>query len=487
MLLLLVGLVVALGLLYVHQRQIRQRSPNLHVEAYYPIIGSSLYIARFAHVMLDLLLEKCEEHGGKFQFKVPGQPFYACITDPECVKHVLQDNFDNYEKGDFFRDRFFDLLGMGIFDVDGAEWRFQRKTASHIFTRNELRGFMTDVFRDHAQLFLDRLDQHAVSGKPLNFQDLFYRYTLESIGKIAFGVNLGCFEREKVDFAIAFDQAQQILMDRSFTPIWGIRRYLKWLHPDERALTKCVTILNAFAMSVIADRRKEVDLDRKEDLLSRFMNVRDDQGKPLDDHHLRDVIMSFIIAGRDTTANALTWLFDELTLHPDVCAKLVEEIDRVLQGSTPTYEDVDKRLPYLSACAKETLRLHPSVPKDVKIAIHDDVLPDGTIIKAGCGVVYLPYVMGRMEKLWGKDAREFRPERWLDGLNPSPFQFIAFNAGPRICLGMNMALIEMKILAASILQKFHVHRQPGFKSHYAISLTLPMQDGLFLTVERRQA
>lgn len=156
---------------------------------------------------------------GCYQFKVLGQPNYIVVTDPECVKHVLKDNFDNYSK-QFLRERSLELLGDGIFNADGAHWRQQRKTASHIFKRAELRGFMTEVFVEHARTLLARLDTYAQSGAEFDLQDLFYRYTLDSIGRIAFGVDLGCLTKESVPFATAFDTAQEICMLRLIDPTW---------------------------------------------------------------------------------------------------------------------------------------------------------------------------------------------------------------------------------------------------------------------------
>eukprot|EP00048_Salpingoeca_helianthica_P004136 m.74105 g.74105 ORF g.74105 m.74105 type:complete len:489 (-) comp13068_c0_seq3:127-1593(-) len=469
---------IALLLVFIDRRQRKTFSPNAaRVEPQYPILGNSLLVAQFLPQMLDLMMEQVTKLKRTYQFKVLGQPTYIGIFQPANLEHVLSKNFDNYIKGDFFREKFYDLLGDGIFDVDGEEWAFQRKTASHIFTRNELRGFMTDVFQDHAHLVVERLERAAAANALVEVQDLFYRYTLESIGKIAFGINLGCFERDKVDFAIAFDEAQQLVLERATSPLWAIRKHIKFLHPAERRLAACVKMLNGFAEKVIRERRLEPDLDRKEDLLSRFMAVRDPAGQPLSDPYLRDIIMSFVIAGRDTTANALSWLFDELTQRPEVMDKLVDEIDTVLQGNTPTYEDVETRMPYLTGCVKETLRLHPSVAKDAKLAVNDDVLPDGTIIPAGACVVYLPWAMGRLEELW-PEPLAFRPERWIGAEQVSHFKFPAFNAGPRLCLGMNMAYVEAKILTATILQKFAVARAPGQKTTYAITLTLPLLQGL---------
>eukprot|EP00045_Choanoeca_perplexa_P008994 m.85122 g.85122 ORF g.85122 m.85122 type:complete len:490 (+) comp14710_c0_seq2:44-1513(+) len=475
-----VALVMALVALII-VRQKRELSPNAKVaDGSIPILGHSLLVSKHQETLLEWLWAGTEAAGGKsWQFKIIGQAPFVCILSPENVQYMLQTNFDNYVKGAFFRDKFTELLGRGIFNADGAEWSYQRKTASHLFKRKELSGYMTETFLDHCHLVIEKLDQAVEEDKAIDLQDLFYRYTLESIGKIAFGTSLGCFEQETVEFAVNFDTAQRIIMERVFDALWPVRRWLTWVHPAERTLARCVNNLDVFAKRVIAERRQAGDLAEREDLLSRFLQVKDEQGNPLDDNRLRDVVMSFVIAGRDTTANCLSWVFYELHKHPACMAKLKKEVDEVLGGSDPTHDAVHTGMPYLHAVVKETLRLHPSVPKDGKVAVNDDVLPDGTQIRAGSVVVYMPWVMGRSESIW-ENATTFDPERWLQGKpEPSAFKYTAFNAGPRLCLGMNMAYLEAKFLIAMMVQRYDVQVQSGQDFAYQVTLTMPIKNGLF--------
>ena len=134
---------------------------------------------------------------------------------------------------------------------------------------------------------------------------------------------------------------------------------------------------------------------------------------------------------------------------------------------------------------KEALRLHPSVPKDVKIARARDTLPDGTVVPAGCAVAYLPWVMGRLEALWGPTAGAFDPERFLGPQQPSSFLFTAFNAGPRLCLGQHLALVEGAATLATLFRRFTFELAPGQNIAYGESLTLPMAEGMKVFVKRR--
>lgn len=202
------------------------------------------------------------------------------------------------------------------------------------------------------------------------------------------------------------------------------------------------------------------------------------------DKNLRDVILNMIIAGRDTTAQALSWTIFRLCTHPETQLKMREEILSVVQNDSKTHSQGQgfmsyaalQQLRYTEAVCMEALRLHPSVPKEAKCVLRDDLLPDGTALRRGDMACFLPWAMGRDADLWGTDACEFRPERFLDQPKPSPFVYTAFQAGPRACLGQNFALLEMKCALARLCARFEFSlMQPALSVTYANSLTLPIK------------
>lgn len=139
---------------------------------------------------------------------------------------------------------------------------------------------------------------------------------------------------------------------------------------------------------------------------------------------------------------------------------------------------------YTHAVFSETLRLHPSVPKQAKTAVAEDILPDGTIIPAGTIVAWSSWCMGRMPQLWGTNALQFDPSRFVNTQH-SPFKYPAFNMGPRLCLGMNMAYLEAVLALAVLLENFDLRVVDRAKVHYQNGLTLPMRDGLRVWVGKR--
>lgn len=270
----------------------------------------------------------------------------------------------------------------------------------------------------------------------------------------------------------------------------------------------------------------------KHDILSRFIElgeagVDNDNGGGIslfgDDKGLRDVVLNFVIAGRDTTATTLSWFTYMAMTHPPVAEKLHRELaafesDRAREEGIsliPFFSDSDGpenqssfaarvaqfaalltydglgKLTYLHACVTETLRLYPAVPQDPKGVAEDDVLPDGTKVKAGGMVTYVPYSMGRMEYNWGPDAGCFRPERWIgeDGgfRNASPFKFTAFQAGPRICLGKDSAYLQMKMALAILFRFYRFEILEGHPVKYRMMTILSMAHGLKVRVSRAPA
>ncbi|CAN1282391.1 Cytochrome P450 86A1 [Linum perenne] len=178
--------------------------------------------------------------------------------------------------------------------------------------------------------------------------------------------------------------------------------------------------------------------------------------------------------------------------NPRVENKIIKEIAttlRATRGEEPlTFDEADK-LVYLKASLAETLRLYPSVPEDFKYVVEDDILPDGTVVPAGSSVTYSIYSVGRMKSIWGEDCLEFKPERWIteDEMETPKdgYKFVAFNAGPRTCLGKDLAYLQMKSVASAVLLRYRLSLEPGHRVEQKMSLTLFMKNGLRVMLQPR--
>nr|GMC86928.1 cytochrome P450 704C1-like [Ipomoea batatas] len=344
------------------------------------------------------------------------------------------------------------------------------------------------------------------------FQDLLMRSSLESIFKVGFGVDLNCIEgeglgsskEESMMFMKAFDDSNELTYWRYVDPFWTLKRYFNI--GSEASLRKSIKIIHDFVHKLITARRKQLDSDvksEKEDILSRFIRESKKDPKTKSDEYLRDIILNFVLAGKDSSANTLSWFFYMLYKNPLVGEKLDREIEEAFGNlkekasssvedciGSITDDEVLQKMPYLHATLTETLRLYPAVPVDGRCAETDDVLPDGFKVKKGDGVYYMSYAMGRMPYIWGDDAEEFRPERWLkDGIftPESPFKFTAFHAGPRICLGKDFAYRQMKIVSIALLHFFRFKLSDDSKKvTYRTMFSLHISGGLHLIAVPRR-
>ncbi|KAF9908372.1 Protein kinase alk2, partial [Lobosporangium transversale] len=308
-----------------------------------------------------------------------------------------------------------------------------------------------------------------------------------SFGEIAFGQSFGTLTKpgDEVPFAAAFDRLNHALSERLMIPIWKLK---DWWNGELDQVDKDTKVVNEFAYRVIRHRRKHGNQKDHKDLMQLFMETADENGEPLTDEMLKDTLNNFILAGRDTTAQALSWTFyliHRQGANRNIVQKLVEETDTILQGGAPTYEST-KQQKYAESCFHEALRLYPSVPKNIKTCVEDDVLPGGYKVYKNEKVAWSSWAMGRSTSIWGPDASDYKPERWLTGEKPSQAKFVAFHLGPRTCLGQQFATIEAITVMSMLMQKFTFELvEPNKEPAYHPSLTLPMAHGLPVRLRHR--
>ncbi|KAK1945923.1 Cytochrome P450 86B1 [Phytophthora citrophthora] len=477
--------------------------PKIHrPDSTLPLLENTLDFIRAARDgdIHDRTAEVCNQFDGEpILFRSIGMPDQLVVASPEAFEEVLKIQFSNFPKGSYMCGNLEDLLGKGIFAADGGQWVHQRKTASNLFTMRSLRDSMTATIQRHAVVLYSILQQASDSGDTLDLFKLLNRFTFEAFAEIGFGVHMGCLASEDDHpFQKAFDHAQRALLLRFVRPSW-FWKVQRWLNVGvEGKLKQDIEVINATVLDIVEkalSKRNDTSSDEHsqgKDIVSLFLDSLDDSPnadtQQFDPMYLRDIVVNFLIAGRDTTAQTLSWFFLNLTKNPQVETAIRNEIVEKLSNegddvvANATMKDVSQ-LTYLEAALKETLRLHPPVPMSPKFVMEDTTLADGTSVKGNSMIVLATYAMARMQNVWGEDAAEFKPERWIDAtsgklINVSPFKFASFNAGPRLCLGMNLAMLEMKLVVAGLLKEFHVEVQDPEEVTYDISLTLPVKGAL---------
>ena len=531
-------LVLLTTILYlVHKLLLPRPLPNVYIApGYLPVIGHllTLYVNRHRLLQLKLYHARHAPLGSTaYQYLVLGvsHPLVELLT-PAGVEWLLKEEMDAFGKGNL--ERYGELLGGGIFAVDGDEWRKQRKVLSQLFSHRRLAS-MTAACQSQARLLCERL--LASDGGVVDLHSMCSEYTLESLLAGTFpDATLPLSSGERRQFAASFDRAHELCTRRFALPgwLWKLRRRMRL--GEERELVECVRSVHASVDKLVQWAKQRKQQRDEDDIVMLFVRDAERRGERCSDNYLRDVLINYLLAGRDTTATALTWLFYRLARYPHCLERVLTELQSPLPAppySAPVdFYPSSSCHPYLLACLHETLRLHPPVPSDAKRAVRCVRLPGrGCVLPAGTYCFYSPYTLQRSEQRWGDDSEQFKPERWLHAetageLDPSwasgeeskevaggwrdcpmsagkatgerlmtvsAYDFPVFNAGPRTCLGKQLALREMSVLAAEFVQSFEwqlveagdeagvVDDQPALR----LGLVAAMRDGLRCIVTPR--
>ncbi|KAF7807236.1 cytochrome P450 94B3-like [Senna tora] len=405
-------------------------------------------------------------------------------ANPSNVEFILKTNFHNFPKGRPFTEILGDLLGCGIFNVDGELWSEQRKMASHGFSTKSLKHFIVKTLEEEVhQRLIPLLESASIANRVVDLQEILRRFTFDSVCKVSLGTDPCCLDLSQPlpPLVMAFDSASAISATRAtapVSPIWKIKRALGV--GSEKSLREAIQLVHESVLEIIKIKKKKISDENKN---SSSDNNSNDNNKSND-----DLLTRLLLAGHDEV------------LHPSKEEMIVKEVKSVFGDEINKmiikpfdYEGL-KGMKFLKACLCESMRLYPPVPWDSKHAAEDDVLPDGTPVRRGDRVTYFPYGMGRMEDLWGKDCHEFKPDRWFDESADeedrvlkyvSAYKFPVFQAGPRVCLGKEMAFIQMKYVVAAILSRFRIKPVCENQPVFVPLLTAHMAGGFKVRVQKK--
>ncbi|XP_075505605.1 alkane hydroxylase MAH1-like [Primulina tabacum] len=481
---------------------IRSTQKKSSVPTNWPVLGMLPAVLQNSHRIHEYATEVLTESSGTFEFKGPWfcKMDILATSDPANIHHVLSKKFSNYPKGPEFR-KIFEILGDGIFNADFELWEFHRKTTLSLMTQPNFYSFMErNMWEKIEKGLIPVLDGFLGKGVELDLQDVFQRFTFDNICKLvldydpdSLSVDLPYIPCEK-----AFNGAVEALMHRHMVPEW-IWKLQKWLQiGKERTLMKAWKSFDQFIyprVTVDDGVEKEEDdfnmlksFDRKYEEIKNYTS-RDDSRE-----FLRDTSLNLMLAGRDTTSTCLAWLFWLLAANPSAEMKIRQEIEDELHEKEDKKwrnfsVEESKKLKYLHGALCESLRLFPPVALEHKAPIRPDILPTGNHIPENKMVLLCFYSMGRMEMIWGKDCLDFKPERWIlerGGIKHEPsYKFPAFNAGPRTCLGKEMAFIQMKMVAATVIYRYNIEVVKGHNVSASDSIIIQMKHGLRVKLSKR--
>jgi cytochrome P450 len=394
---------------------------------------------------------------------------------PTAIKRVLVDNADNYVKGQIARRLLRPGLGDGLVTSEGALWRRQRRIIAPMFQHKRIAGFVPAMAELTAAM-LDRWDRVG-AGAALDFADESLNLTLRIIARTMFSTEADLDVAAVGDAATAY----QLNLRPGIIEMFGLPEWTPRL--GKRNEREAIAALDAAINRVIARRRRAGGGD---DLLAMLLAARDeDTGAAMSDKQVRDEVATILMAGHETTANALNWTFYLLAAHPSVRATLEAEVARVLGERPVTAQDIEK-LTYTRQVIEESMRLYPPAHTISRAALAADEL-DGVRVPRGATVVISPWVMHRHRKWWD-DPERFDPSRFAPeraAARPR-FTYLPFGGGPRICIGAAFALTEAVAILATIARRYRLRLAPDATVEPVGLITLRPRDGLKMMIEPRR-
>ncbi len=387
-------------------------------------------------------------HGDTFRFKLFGTNVVV-VAHPEAIKQVLSTRRERYFKGAVY-DAVRGLLGHGLVTLEGDAWKARRALAQPAFHRQSLAKLTAIMTRCGARFFDDLAARAADAPLAIDAHREMVRLTLDVVIATLLGDEL--LRGADVSYE-ALGSALELVSERGngvSLPAWIPT-------PHNLKFRRTVRELDATIYALVARAREGAQDDGS--LLSMILSAVDaDTGKPLPDRDVRDEVVTLFFAGHETTALTLTWVLTFLDGRPDVLGRMRAEVDDVLDGRDPTFDDVP-RLAYLRQVVEETLRLRPAAPAIARNVVEHDAI-DGYSVRPGD--VVFPFLWGahRHADFW-HEPEAFDPERFSAERSKDrhSWSFVPFSGGPRTCIGNMFALVEAAVLLAQLLNRFDVDVQ----------------------------
>jgi cytochrome P450 len=437
-----------------------------------PVARVRGYVA-FRRDPLSFLTRLARVYGDVVHFRLGGQHAYL-LNDPELIRDVLVTHQDSFHKGRALQ-RSKRLLGEGLLTSEGERHRRQRRLAQPAFHKKRIDSYgrvMADYAARHTSLWRD--------GETVDIAREMMRLTLAIVGKTLFDADV---ESDAEEIGSALTEIME-LFNMLLLPY---AEYLERLPlPQTRRFERARSKLDSIIYRIVeARRRDERDAG---DLLSMLLGARDEEGDRtgMTDRQIRDEVMTLILAGHETTANALSWTWYLLARNPAAESKLHAELDAVLDGGRrlPAVEDLP-RLRYTEMVVSESMRLYPPAWVVGRLAIKDFRARDYTI-RAGSLVLLSQWVTQRDSRFF-PDPERFEPERWTAGAKESrpAYSYFPFGGGARRCVGEGFAWMENALLVAAIASRWRMTLDPAHPVETFPRITLRPRHGIRVALERR--
>jgi cytochrome P450 len=430
-----------------------------------PIVGVLPQFRKNAPVFLQGLQR---EYGDLVHYRLGPQDVYM-VSNPEWIKDILVTHQTNFTKSRFL-ERAKVLFGEGLLTSEGEFHRRQRRLVQPAFHRDRLIGYASAMVECTA-----RTREEWTDGAQLDLSREMMRLTLSVVTKTLFNADVTT-EADQIGAALT-----QVMMmfDLVLMP------FSEWIEklplPSIRRFEKARDFLDKTIYGIIAERR--ASKEDKGDLLSMLLLAQDEDGSAgMSDKQIRDEALTLFLAGHETTANALMWAWYLLSQNPSSAAKFYDEVDQVLAGRLPNFNDLPS-LKYTEGVFAESMRLYPpawAIGRRVKeeYSIGQYTIPSRSILMMS------PYVVHR-DPRWFPEPDQFNPDRWSVPDERPKFSYFPFGGGMRVCIGERFAWMEGVLLLATVAQKWRFKLVPGHPVETNALITLRAKHGMKMVAERR--
>ncbi len=403
-----------------------------------------------AHNPVRVLTKYTELHGSTFRFYFGGVKEAIVTTDPVVIQHVLKTNSENYYKSEIQKKRMGHFLGKGLLTTEGEAWKTQRRLIQSGFERKQL-DVLSSIMQDSLADSLRDFDKQSRIG-PVDIYPLMMKITFAMVGRSLFGARL---KEEDIDLiSLAISTVQEFMVRQTIQP------YLNpWFAVSGELRRHWELRSRAFGVlrEYLQRRRKEAP---GHDLLQILMDARYSDGHGMDDELILSESMQLLVAGHETSSNALSWLLYLLSSRPDCVDRVREEFDSVLGDRPLSYSDVSK-FEFTTQVISEALRLYPPFWMVDRMALADDRVGDVSIPRGSTVVVFI-YGAHHSPHYWENPENfdEGRFSKTREKLH-TPFAHLPFGAGPRGCIGGNYAMLQMLMILSVLLRKYDFSLAPG--------------------------
>lgn len=439
------------------------------------------FLLRFGAQPHEHLLDLALKYGDIVQLAFPGETVLL-ISKPEYIEHILHHRHQAYDKQTARWESVRQIWGTSLLTADGDVWRRQRQRMQPAFHQNAMRRFAGMVVEEVRRIG-EEWTRSSQAGEPRDVFPDMLACASRAITRASFGSDVED-STEIINDALA--KVHEYINPMAPLNLLRVPHAVqRWVNPAYRRFRPAYDTIHGILASIVANRVK-AGADDRTDLLALMMAATDDEtSKGMTPVQLRDEMMGILMAGHETTGIAAAWSWYWLARCPEVERTLHHELDTVLAGRAPTFDDL-ARLPYTQMVFQEALRICPPTWGLDRRALENDEM-GGFVIPRGAKVAFSPYVMHHHPKYWDRPD-EFDPRRFSgeQSAGRATYAYLPFGGGPRRCVGMRFALLEGQLMLATLAQSFSVRQVPGAEVRPKVRVTLQPSPGVHLRLEPRR-